>query len=96
MAAWIMLFSGCVLMGCGVLILNGWRAAQHRHPGRAGCGFLTTGGGLALDGVPRVAGWSSEVGMHLATVGLVLVVLGAVLQIPGGSFARFRHRGKAG
>lgn len=96
MTAWIMVFSGCVLMGCGVLILNGWRAAQHRHPGRAGWGFLAMGGGLALDGVPKAAGWSSEVGLDLATVGLVLVVLGAVLQISGSPFARFRHRDKTG
>jgi hypothetical protein len=91
-----MLFSGCFFAVCGVLTLNGWRAAQYRRPGRVGWGFLAMGGGLALDGAPKVAGWSSEVGLELATVGLALVVLGAVLQIPGGLFARFGRRDRTG
>ncbi|MEU6535752.1 hypothetical protein [Streptomyces sp. NPDC047000] len=96
MAAWIMLFSGCFIVGCGVLILNGWRAAQHRHPGKAGWGFVAAGGGLALDGVPKLAGWSSGVGLDLAAVAMALVVLGAVLQIQGRRAASSRHRGRIG
>ncbi|MFD3451689.1 hypothetical protein ACFWVC_05870 [Streptomyces sp. NPDC058691] len=83
MTAWIMLACGCVMAAMGTSTLNGWRAAQYRQHHMAGWGAIVMGGGLALEGVPRLAGWSYRVGADLATVALALVVLGAVLQVLG-------------
>jgi hypothetical protein len=54
------------------------------------------GGGLALDGVPRLVGWSSGVGVVLSTVAMGLVVLGVVLHVRGGVSVRARRRDKNG
>lgn len=83
MTAWIMLACGCLIAAGGTLTLSGWRAAQYRHPRKAGWGAIAMGGGLALNGVPRLVGWSYEAAADLATVALILVVLGAVLQVLG-------------
>lgn len=83
MTAWIMLACGCLMAAAGTLTLSGWRAAQYRHHLMAGWGAIAMGGGLALNGVPRLVGWSYQVAAGLATVALILVVLGAVLQVLG-------------
>ncbi|MET8137264.1 hypothetical protein ABZV24_36035 [Streptomyces sp. NPDC005251] len=83
MASWIMLACGCVMASLGMLALNGRHAAQYRHPRKAGWGFILVGAGFALDGVPRLVGWSYAVGADLAGVAMMFVVLGGVLQILG-------------
>jgi hypothetical protein len=42
------------------------------------------GAGLALDGVPKLLGWSAHTGFAMATVGAALVVCGSVAQVIGG------------
>jgi hypothetical protein len=95
MTAWIMLASGCFIAVLGALTANGWRAAQYRQPRKAGWGRVAMGGGLALDGVPKLVGWPSEIGAALSTVALGLVVLGVVLQAQAGML-RARRRDKSG
>jgi hypothetical protein len=96
MTAWIILVSGCFVAAMGTLTLNGWRPAQSRQPRKAGWGVVAMGGGLALDGVPRLVGWSSGVGVVLSTVAMGLVVLGVVLHVRGGVSVRARRRDKNG
>lgn len=91
MAAWVMVICGCFIAILGALTLNGWRAAQYRNPLVAGGGALAIGGGLAIDGLPKLFGWSSGVGLAVATVGLVLVVLGSAAQLYGRPGARGRR-----
>ncbi|SEF90784.1 hypothetical protein SAMN05216223_102439 [Actinacidiphila yanglinensis] len=96
MAAWVMVICGCFIAFLGVLTLNGWRAAQYRSPLVAGGGGVAVGSGLAIDGLPKLLGWSSGVGFALATVGLVLVVLGSAAQLynrPGSKRHRVENRG---
>ncbi|MFE4785668.1 hypothetical protein ACFRI7_38235, partial [Streptomyces sp. NPDC056716] len=81
MTSWIMLACGCLLASLGMLTLNGRHGAQYRHPRKAGWGFILIGAGFALDGVPRLVGWSYEVGADLAGVAVILCVLGGVLQV---------------
>lgn len=65
MTSWIMLACGCLLASLGVLTLSGRHGARYRHPQKAGWGFILFGAGFALDGVPRLAGWSFGVGSGL-------------------------------
>lgn len=83
MTAWIMLACGCLSAVRGALTLSGWKAAQYRNHQKAGWGAIAMGGGMALNGVPRLVGWSYEVAANLATVALILIVLGALLQVLG-------------
>jgi hypothetical protein len=50
-------------------------------------------GGPVLDGGPKLLGLSSGAAMDLSTVALGLVVLGGVLLVRGGAFARARRAG---
>lgn len=94
MAAWVMVICGCFVAFLGALTLNGPRAARYRNPLVAGGGGIAIGGGLALDGLPKLLGWSSGVGFACATVGLVLVVLGSLAQLYGRPGSK-RHRVKS-
>lgn len=90
MTAWIMVVCGWFVVSLGILTLNGWRAAQYARPAMAGWGAVAAGSGLAVDGLPRLLGWSDGVCFGLATVGLGLVALGSVGQIL--SRSGWRHR----
>jgi cbb3-type cytochrome oxidase subunit 3 len=94
MTAWIMVICGCFIAVLGVLTRNGWRAAQYSRPVLAGWGTVAMGGGLAVDGLPRLLGWSSGVGFVWATVGLGLVVLGVVGQILSRAGRKARQEGR--
>ncbi|MGW1890106.1 hypothetical protein ACWCP6_07515 [Streptomyces sp. NPDC002004] len=93
MSAWIMLGSGCFLVVLGVLTLNGRGTAAYAPSPRAGWGWIAAGGGFVLDGGPKLLGFPSEAAMVLSTVALGLIVLGAVLQVRGGAFAKARRAG---
>lgn len=88
MTSWIMLACGCLLASLGVLTLSGRHGARYRHPQKAGWSFILFGAGFALDGVPRLAGWSFGVGSGLAGVAMILIVSGAMLQFLGGPTPR--------
>lgn len=51
------------------------------------------GGGFGLDGGAKLLGFSYGAGMVVSTIALGLVVLGAVLQLRAGVFAKARHAG---
>jgi hypothetical protein len=93
MSAWIMLGSGCVFVILGVLTLNGRGTAAYAPSPRAGWGWIAMAGGPVLDGGPKLLGLSSGAAMDLSTVALGLVVLGGVLLVRGGAFARARRAG---
>ncbi|MGW1070753.1 hypothetical protein ACWD4F_40440 [Streptomyces aureus] len=84
MSALIMLACGFLMASLGVLTLSGRRPVRTVRPRWAGWGFVLIGAGFVLDGVPRTAGWSSEVGARLAGVAMVLILLGGVLGVLGG------------
>ncbi|SEO57112.1 hypothetical protein SAMN05216267_103128 [Actinacidiphila rubida] len=84
MTAWIIVGSAVCVIVLGVLVLNGWRSAQYRHPLVAGWGGVAVGCGLALDGLPKLLGWSAHTGLAMATAGGILVVCGAAAQAVGG------------
>lgn len=92
MSAWLILGSGCFVVVLGVLTLTGSRgiAAYARSP-RAGWGRIAMGGGAVLDGGAKLLGFSYGAGMTVSTIALGLVVLGAVLQLRAGVFAKARH-----
>ncbi|MGW3262749.1 hypothetical protein [Streptomyces sp. NPDC001056] len=94
MSAWIMLGSGCFVVVLGVLTLTGSRAiaASVRSP-RAGWGRMAMGSAFVLDGGAKLLDLPSGAGMVVSTIALGLVVLGAVLQIRTGVFAKARHTG---
>lgn len=96
MTALIMVVSGCLIVVTGLLTLTGRRAAYYRRPRAAGWGAVAMGAGLGADGVPRLAGWSSGTGLAVATAGLVLVLLGVVLQLRGRLVTRPRRPGRSG
>jgi hypothetical protein len=92
MSALAMVVSGCFIVFLGILTLNGWRAAEYRNPLVAGGGGVAMGSGFVVDGLPRLLHWSSGAGFALATVGFVLIGLGAVAQV----LARPVSRGRRG
>jgi hypothetical protein len=53
------------------------------------------GGGFVLDGGARILDFSSGAGMVVSTIALGIIVLGAVLQLQAGVFAKARHAGDA-
>jgi hypothetical protein len=93
MSAWIMLGSGCFFVVLGVLALNGRGTAAYAQSPWAGWGWIAVGGGFVLDGGPKLLGFSSGAAANLSAVALGLVVLGAVLQVRGGAFAKARRAG---
>lgn len=93
MSAWIMLGSGCFSAVLGVLTLNGRGTAAYARSPRVGWGWIAMGGGLILDGGPKLLGFSSEAAANLSAVALGLVVLGAALQVRGGAFTKARRTG---
>ncbi|MFI5974153.1 hypothetical protein [Streptomyces sp. NPDC051452] len=93
MVAWIILGAGCFAVVVGVLALTGRGVAPHARSRRSGWGRIAMGGGFVLDGGTRLLGVSSGVGLVVSAVALGLVVLGAVLQIRAGAFARTRPAG---
>lgn len=96
MTAWVMLGSGCFAVVLGVLTLTGSRGiAEYARSPRAGWGRIAMGGGFVLDGGAKLLGFSSGAGMVVSTVALGIVVLGAVLQLRAGVFAKARHAGDA-
>lgn len=94
MSAWIMLGSGCFVVVLGVLTLTGSRGiAEYARSPRAGWGRIAMGGGFVLDGGARLLGFSSGAGMVVSTIALGVIVLGAVLQLRTGMFAKAHHAG---
>ncbi|MET7856747.1 hypothetical protein ABZS81_05880 [Streptomyces sp. NPDC005318] len=93
MSAWIMLGSGCFVVVLGVLTLNGRGTAAYARSPWAGWGWIAMGGGLVLDGAPKLLGLSFEAVANLSAVALGLIVLGAVLQVRGRAFAKARRAG---
>ena len=92
MSAWIMLGSGCFVVVLGVLTLTGSLGiAEYARSPRAGWGRIAMGGGFVLDGGAKLLGFSSGAGMVVSTVALGVIVLGAVLQLRAGTFAKARH-----
>ncbi|MEE4541995.1 hypothetical protein V2S66_08435 [Streptomyces sp. V4-01] len=80
-AAWVMFVSGCTIAGLGVRALAAGGDRQPRTPLRGGIGRVLMGAGLAADGVPMIAGWSTAVGASVAAAGLLAVLVGAALQL---------------
>ncbi|MFD0330577.1 hypothetical protein ACFQZC_26175 [Streptacidiphilus monticola] len=80
MSAWISLVVGCSFVVGGICVLNGWRAAQYLDP-RLGGWATMMGAGFVLDGLPRVLGWPSSIGVIFGLVGFVLIVIGAVAAL---------------
>lgn len=96
MTAWIMLGSGCFVAVLGVLTLTGSRGiAEYARSPRAGWGRTAMGGGFVLDGGAKLHAFSSGAGMVVSTIALGIIVLGAVLQLQAGVFAKTRHAGDA-
>ncbi|MYS24745.1 hypothetical protein GA0115240_168419 [Streptomyces sp. DvalAA-14] len=83
---WIMLGSGCVVVGLGIYTL---RTGRNGVLPRAAVGQIMVGVGLVLDPLPWLAGWSSRSAAAVAGVAFVCVIIpGVVLQIP---FERLRR-----
>lgn len=82
-AAWVMFVAGCTIAALGVRALRGGGdgGSRPRAALRGGVGRILMGAGLAADGVPKIAGWSSGVGFTVAGAGLAAVLLGVVLQL---------------
>ena len=93
MSGWVALGAGCFAVVVGVLTLIGRGVAPQARSRRSGWGRIAMGGGFVLDGGARLLGVSSGVGLVVSALALGLVVLGAVLQIRAGVFARARHAG---
>ena len=91
MSAWFALGAGCFAVLVGVLALIGRRVAPHGRARRDGWGRVAMGGGFVLDGGARVLGVSPGAGLAVSAVALGVIVLGAVLQIRAGVFARGRQ-----
>jgi len=81
-SAWIMFVCGCLIMSQGA-----WssriRGGSQPPSLQTAMGRILFGAGLAIDGVPRIAGWSAGTGATVAGIGFALVVLGGVLWIRG-------------
>ncbi|MEU4092643.1 hypothetical protein [Streptomyces sp. NPDC026673] len=88
MYASLMLVSGFGLALLGVLALNGRGNAGNAGLPMVGWGFVTMGGGFALDGGPTLLGLSTGMRANLAGVALALGVLGGVLVLCGRVRAR--------
>ncbi|MFF9363050.1 hypothetical protein [Streptomyces griseoluteus] len=96
MSAWIMLGSGCFVMLLGVLTLTGSRGiAEYARSPKAGWGRMAMGGGFVLDGGAGLLGFASGAGLVVSTIALGVIMLGAVLQLQAGVFARGGHAGDA-
>ncbi|MFD7604771.1 hypothetical protein ACFWAN_30510 [Streptomyces mirabilis] len=67
---------------------GGFVLVKREDNGRQTCRAL---GGPVLDGGPKLLGFSSGAAMVLSTLALGLVVLGAVLLVRGGAFAKARR-----
>ncbi|MFJ3306427.1 hypothetical protein ACIPSA_25550 [Streptomyces sp. NPDC086549] len=93
MSAWIILGSGCFAVVLGALTLIGRGIAAYAGSPRAGWGRIAMGGGFVLDGGARLLGLSSGAGMVVSAIALGIIVLGAVLQLRAGVFAKTRHAG---
>ncbi|MFD8423193.1 hypothetical protein [Streptomyces sp. NPDC059466] len=93
MSAWMVLGSGCVFVLLGVLTLNGRGTAAYAPSPKTGWGWIAMAGGPVLNEGPRLLGFSSGATMVLSTVALGLVLLGAVLLVRGGGFAKARRAG---
>ena len=91
MPAWIMIGSGCIVVVLGVLALNGRGPVVATRSAQAGWGRIAMGGGFVLDGGTKLLGFPSGVALVVSAVALVIVVLGAVLQIQGGAFTKARR-----
>jgi hypothetical protein len=89
--AWFTLGAGCFFVAMGVLTLNGRGTAVYTRSPWAGWGWIAMGGGFALDGGPKLLGLSSGAAAALSAVAIGLIVLGAVLQIWRGAFAKARR-----
>ncbi|MGW5304741.1 hypothetical protein ACWERF_12470 [Streptomyces griseoluteus] len=96
MTGWIMLGSGCFVVVLGVLTLTGSRGiAEYTRSPRAGWGRMAMGGGFVLDGGAKLLGFSFGAGMVVSTIALGIILLGAVLQLQAGVFAKGGHAGDA-
>jgi hypothetical protein len=93
MSAWIMSGAGWFFVVQGVLTLNGRGTAAYARSPWAGWGWMAMGGGFLLDGGPKLLDFSSGAAANLSAVALGLIVLGAVLQVRGGAFAKARRAG---
>jgi hypothetical protein len=93
MSGWVALGAGCFVIAVGVLALIGRGVAPHAQSRKSGWGRIAMGGGFVLNGGARLVGVSSGGVLVVSTIALGLVVLGAVLQIRAGAFARVRHAG---
>lgn len=71
--------------------MNGWSRSD-RQTRLGGWGQLLLGTGLAMDGVPRIAGWSYSINADVAAAGLVCVLLGCGLAIAGEIRRKRRRR----
>ncbi|MEU8590534.1 hypothetical protein AB0C59_26555 [Streptomyces sp. NPDC048664] len=93
MSAWVALGAGCFGVVVGLLTLIGRAGPPHARSRWSGWGRTAMGGGFVMDGGARVLGVPSGVGLVVSAMALGLVVLGAVLQIRAGAYARARHVG---
>lgn len=93
MSAWIMLGAGCFFVVMGVFTLSGRGTAAYTRSPWAGWGWIAMGGGFVLDGGPKLLGFSSGAAAALSAVAMGLIVLGAVLQVWRGAFAKARRAG---
>ncbi|MEU6775303.1 hypothetical protein [Streptomyces sp. NPDC046759] len=93
MSAWIMLGAGCFFVAMGVFTLSGRGTAAYTPSPWAGWGWIAMGGGFVLDGGPKLLGFSSAAAAALSAVAMGLIVLGAVLQVWRGAFAKARRAG---
>ncbi|WP_329132001.1 hypothetical protein OG552_11795 [Streptomyces sp. NBC_01476] len=80
MGAWVMFISGCTIVGLATRSFRAAREPRGAFP-RAPLGQILLGAGLALDGVPRIAGWSPGVDSAVAAAGLLTILAGAALQL---------------
>lgn len=94
MSAWTVLGAGCLVVVLGVLTLTGSRGiAEYARSPKAGWGRIAMGGGFVLDGGARLLHFSSGAGMVVSAISLGIIVLGVVLQLQAGVFAKASHAG---
>ena len=94
--AWIMFISGCTFVGLAAWRLWIREGEPRSLPWQAGLGQVLIGAGLAFNGVPTIVGWSLRTGSTVAGIDLLVIAVGAALQVYVWTLTRGRRQRPAG